>query len=207
MEAINGVLDECVRASGINPEQVVQGVIVGNTAMHHLCAGLPVNPLALAPYVPSVGGAIDFHADRIGLKYHRLLLQFLPNIAGYVGADHVAVVLATEIWKSDDPVMVIDIGTNAEIGLAVDRQIFSCSCAPGPAFEGALSGMGCERRKGRSNLFNWSMTNLTFSLSATNPRSRFCGSGILDIVAELSPQDARQPRSVPLWTSELSHDR
>jgi uncharacterized 2Fe-2S/4Fe-4S cluster protein (DUF4445 family) len=64
-------------------------------------------------------------------------IQPLPNFAGYVGIDHVTVILATQLWKSTHPTMIIDIGTNTEISLAVGGHIFTCSCTSGPAFGGA----------------------------------------------------------------------
>jgi uncharacterized 2Fe-2S/4Fe-4S cluster protein (DUF4445 family) len=138
VEALNDMLNRLCQEAGIRNEQVVLASIVGNTAMHHLFAGLPVNQLALAPYVPSVGEAVAFRAGRIGLQMNTCCyIQPLPNFAGYVGVDHVTVILATQLWKSSHPTMIIDIGTNTEISLAVGGHIFTCSRTSGPAFGGA----------------------------------------------------------------------
>lgn len=186
IEALNDMLNGLCQEADIRNEQVTQAVVVGNTAMHHLFAGLPVNQLALAPYIASVGESIAFRASRIGLLMNpNCYITLLPNIAGYVGADHVAVLLATELWKSAKPTMVIDIGTNTEISLAVDGHIFTCSCASGPAFEGAHIRNGMRASEGAIESFQI-IDNQKFAYTIGNQRPvGICGSGILDVVAEL----------------------
>ena len=186
VEALNIMLDELCRASDVRNEQVVQAVFVGNTAMHHLFAGLPVNQLALAPYVPSVSEALAFRASRVRLQMAPGgYIQLLPNIAGYVGADHMAAILATEVWKAKEPTMLIDIGTNTEISLAVGGKIFSCSCASGPAFEGAHIRNGMRAAEGAIESFQIiDQKKFTYTIGNQKPMG-VCGSGILDIIAEL----------------------
>jgi uncharacterized 2Fe-2S/4Fe-4S cluster protein (DUF4445 family) len=186
VEALNAMLDELCLASNVTQDQVVEAVIVGNTAMHHLFAGLPVRQLALAPYVPAVNEPLSFPAGQVGLRLAPGgMIQLLPNIAGYVGADHVAVIIATRLWKIGHPVMAIDIGTNTEISLAVNGSLYSCSCASGPAFEGAHIRDGMRAAPGAIErvLFIDGVVHI-FTIGEQAPVG-ICGSGILDAVAEL----------------------
>lgn len=186
VDALNDMLDALSMHAQIQKGQIVQALVVGNTAMHHLFAGLPVDQLAMAPYVPSVGEAIALRASQVGLKMAPGgYIQLLPNIAGYVGADHVAAILATEIWKAEVPTMVIDIGTNTEISLAVNGQLYCCSCASGPAFEGAHIRDGMRAAEGAIESFQIIDNQVYFYTIGDQPPIGICGSGILDVVAEL----------------------
>jgi len=118
-------------------EEIVDMVVVGNTAMHHLLLELRVESLAYAPFPPAVGQALDIKARDLGLHIASgAYVYVLPNIAGFVGADHVAMLLATEVWQARGVQIAIDIGTNTEISLVDNGNITTVSCASGPAFEG-----------------------------------------------------------------------
>ncbi len=123
---------------GASARDIVEAVVVCNTAIHHLFLRLPVAQLAAAPYVPALRGAIHVRARDIGLQLAPgAHVHLLPNIAGYVGADHVAMLLATGLSSRRDTVLAIDIGTNTEMCLTHKSKMTSLSCASGPAFEGA----------------------------------------------------------------------
>jgi uncharacterized 2Fe-2S/4Fe-4S cluster protein (DUF4445 family) len=186
VNALNKIIQNVCRSSAINHWQIVDAVIVGNTAMHHLFAGLPVEQLVFAPYVPAVNEAIDIRASDIGIGLAPgAYIHLLPNIAGYVGADHSAVILSTELWKTDKIVMAIDIGTNTEISLVSNGRLLSCSCASGPAFEGAHISNGMRAAPGaieRVQIIDGEIKIFTID---DEPPVGICGSGILDIVAEM----------------------
>jgi uncharacterized 2Fe-2S/4Fe-4S cluster protein (DUF4445 family) len=167
-------------------EHVVEAVVVGNTAMHHLFAGLPVQQLAMSPYVPAVSDALDLRAHDLGLGLAPgARVHLLPNIAGYVGADHVAMILATGVWQSDGPAIALDIGTNTEITLAVGDRLLSCSCASGPAFEGAHIHNGMRAAAGAIERIRLTEDDaLIYTIDNALPVG-ICGSGILDAVAEM----------------------
>jgi uncharacterized 2Fe-2S/4Fe-4S cluster protein (DUF4445 family) len=184
--ALNGMVAEMCGEADVSPEQIVEAVIVGNTAMHHLLAGLPVRQLAMAPYVPAVGEALDLPAGEIELDINPgALIHLPPIIAGFIGADHVSMMLSTDVWQAENNVIALDIGTNTEITLTVGGRMLSCSCASGPAFEGAhiRDGMraapgAIERvqiKDGQPNIY---------TIGEKHPVG-ICGSGILDAVAEL----------------------
>ena len=112
--------------------------IVGNTAMHHLLLKLPVNQLGLSPFVSLTSESLEIKAREIGIKIAPGGYIFLPPpIAGFVGSDHLAMIMATEIYKKKGSYLGIDIGTNTEIVLKSKKAITCVSTASGPAFEGA----------------------------------------------------------------------
>ena len=183
---LNKNIQVVCKASKIHHWQIVDAVIVGNTAMHHLFAGLPVEQLVFAPYVPAVNEPLDLRASDIGIELASgAYVHLLPNIAGYVGADHSAVILSTELSKTDKTVLAIDIGTNTEITLASDKRLLSCSCASGPAFEGAHISNGMRAAPGAIERVQIIDSKIKVFTIDDKPPIGICGSGILDVVAEL----------------------
>jgi uncharacterized 2Fe-2S/4Fe-4S cluster protein (DUF4445 family) len=165
---------------------VVEAVVVGNTAMHHLFLGLAVEQLALAPYVPAVSSAVDLKAREVGLRLAPGAgLHLLPNIAGYVGADHVAMLLAVGIADAKDRVLAIDIGTNTEVCLANHGRLTSLSCASGPAFEGAHIRHGMRAANGAIEHLRFVDEELELQIIGDAVPVGLCGSGILDALAQL----------------------
>ncbi|MCX7854871.1 MAG: ASKHA domain-containing protein [Anaerolineae bacterium] len=179
------VIDLCKQA-GVQPGHVVEAVVVGNTAMHHLFLGLPVRPLGLAPYVPVESAPLDVRARDVGLPLAPgAMVHVLPNVAGFVGADHVAALLATRMDEADRPTLLLDIGTNTEIGLSVGGNLFSCSAASGPAFEGAHIRFGMRAAPGAVERVRIIEGRVYCETVEGAPPVGICGSGILDAVAEL----------------------
>lgn len=167
-------------------EKIEEIVIVGNTTMHHLLLGLSVEKLGKAPYVPVIRQAMDIKARELGLNVaHGAYVHLLPNIAGYVGADHVAMLLATEIYKSKNIIIGIDIGTNTEVALSINGAITSLSCASGPAFEGAGIKHGMRAAKGAIEKVNIKNNEVSFKVIGDIAPIGICGSGILDAISQL----------------------
>jgi len=184
--AINQIAIDLCGEVQTQPENIVEAVVVGNTAMHHLFLRLPTTQLGLAPYVPAVGEALDVKAREVGLNIAPgAYVHLLPNIAGFVGADHVSMLIATEPWKVGKVILAIDIGTNTEVCLVSDDDMTSVSCASGPAFEGAHIQCGMRAASGaieRLRLVNEKVEYQT--IHGTAPVG-LCGSGILDAIAQL----------------------
>jgi len=175
----------CARFS-LTSSHIAEVVIVGNTAMHHLFLGLPVRQLALAPYVPAVSSPVDLKARDVGLATAPgAYVHFLPNIAGFVGADHVAMILSTGLYETGKTALGIDIGTNTEICLAVDGRLRSCSCASGPAFEGAHIRDGMRAAGGAIEKIKITNCTVDYQTIDDEPPLGLCGSGVLDAVAQL----------------------
>jgi len=186
VEGVNTLIKALCESVQVKIEQIFDFVIVGNTAIHHLFAGLPVRQLGLAPYVPAVRQALRFPAREIGLIGAPGARVYMPpNIAGYVGADHIAMLLASDIRNQQGVVVALDIGTNTEVSLIKNGQMVSCSCASGPAFEGAHIHAGMRAAPGaieRAKFFDgeWHVVMID-----DQPAIGVCGSGILDVVAGL----------------------
>jgi uncharacterized 2Fe-2S/4Fe-4S cluster protein (DUF4445 family) len=186
VQDLNTLIKELCADAGFAPTNIAEVVIVGNTAMHHLFLGLPVRQLALAPYVPAVSTPVNIKARDIGLATApSAYVHLLPNIAGFVGADHVAMLLATGLYDTDKTMLGLDIGTNTEISLAAHGSLRSCSCASGPAFEGAHIKDGMRAAGGAIERVRITSSSVDFQTIDDKPPIGLCGSGILDAVAQL----------------------
>ncbi len=192
IRGINELLESLCAKTGINSNEIYEASVVGNTAMHHLFLNINPKYLALSPYVPVVQGPIDIQSQNVGsgvkLNIHSQgNVHVLPVIAGFVGADHVGVILATEIYKSEEICLAIDIGTNTEIALGNEKDILVCSCASGPAFEGAHIKYGMRAATGAIERIQISPKTFEVNyqtIGNSEPRG-ICGSAIVDILAEL----------------------
>ncbi len=183
---LNDLVGElCVQAER-DAADVVEAVLVGNTCMHHLVLGLPVAQLGLAPFVPALAGSYDVKARELGLQLAPgAWVHLLPNIAGFVGADHVSLILASGIHEARDTTLALDIGTNTEIVLATNGRLLSCSCASGPAFEGAHIRDGMRASPGAIERVRLAGDRVEYQTIDAGRPVGICGSGILDGVAEL----------------------
>jgi uncharacterized 2Fe-2S/4Fe-4S cluster protein (DUF4445 family) len=186
VDGLNDLVSKLCDDAGIDRKQIVDAVVVGNTAIHHLFTGLPVAQLGASPYIASVSEPLDIRSAHLGLDLAPGAKVYLPpNIAGYVGADHVSMLLATDAWQATEPTIALDIGTNTEISLAMDGKLLSCSCASGPAFEGAHIHAGMRAGPGAVEYVQITGDDIRVQTIGGRPAVGICGSGILDVVAEL----------------------
>lgn len=193
VDGINKLTESLCASVASEQTQIADFVVVGNTAIHHLFTGLPVNQLGEAPYVAAVQQALQFPAREVGLSGAPGANVYMPpNIAGYVGADHVAMLLASEFNSHSrvpsgqhEVTLALDIGTNTEISLSKDGRIVSCSCASGPAFEGAHIHAGMRASPGAIERARFYDNDWHVATVEDEPPVGLCGSGILDVVAEL----------------------
>jgi uncharacterized 2Fe-2S/4Fe-4S cluster protein (DUF4445 family) len=191
---LNDLADALCRTAERSPTEIVDAVLVGNTCMHHFIMGLPVDQLGRSPFVAVLGESYDIKARDLGLKLATgAYVHLLPNIAGFVGADHVSMVLATGLYQADEVTVGLDIGTNTEISLAVDGRLLSCSCASGPAFEGAHIRDGMRAAPGAVERVRAIDGRVVYQTIDDAPPVGICGSGILDGVAELRRIGAIRP--------------
>lgn len=187
VEALNEMARDLAREAGVATDAIVEAVVGGNTAMHHLLLNLPVAQLARAPYVPALSGAFDVKARDIGLEIAPgAYLHVLPNIAGFVGGDHVAMLLAIGIRDATAPVLAIDIGTNTEVCLAANGRLTSVSCASGPAFEGGHIRDGMRAAEGAIERVEIRDGDVHIQVIGETAPVGICGSGILDALGELT---------------------
>jgi uncharacterized 2Fe-2S/4Fe-4S cluster protein (DUF4445 family) len=185
---INKLLLDACEAAGVNISDVYDAVLVGNTVMHHIFLGISPRFVALSPYPPAISSSTTVRAKDIGLKMNPAANVYVPpNVAGFVGADAVADVLATEIYKSKSLSIMIDVGTNTEIVLGNAQRTISCSCASGPAFEGGHIEFGMRAEPGAIENVYVDPSNLEPGFKTVGderPRG-VCGSGIVDAVAAM----------------------
>jgi len=186
VEALNRLVVELCAAASAEAKEIVEAVVVGNTAIHHLLLGLPVKQLAYSPFVPAVQDALDIKARDIGLNIAPgAYVHLPPNIAGFVGADHVAMLLATEATQTKGVVIALDIGTNTEVSLIDNGEITSVSCASGPAFEGAHIKDGMSAASGAIERLRVVNGRIQCQTIGEMPPVGLCGSGVLDAIAQL----------------------
>lgn len=184
--AINELCADLCSEAGARPKEIVEAVVVGNTAMHHLFLNLPVRQLALSPFVPAVGQAVEVKARDLDLDIATgAYVYLLPNIAGFVGADHVAMLLATGVVEAEGPIVTLDIGTNTEISLINNGEVTTVSCASGPAFEGGHIKYGMRAAAGAIERLRIDTDKIQYQTIDGAPPVGICGSGILDALSQL----------------------
>ena len=186
VDAINELCADLCAEADTKSEEIVEAVVVGNTAMHHLFLRLPVKQLALSPFVPAISRALEVRAGELGLNIAPgAYVHLLPNIAGFVGADHVSMLLATDAWQAKKTTVALDIGTNTEVSLICKGKIAATSCASGPAFEGGHIKYGMRAATGAIERLRINGDKIQYQTIDGAPPVGICGSGILDALAQL----------------------
>jgi uncharacterized 2Fe-2S/4Fe-4S cluster protein (DUF4445 family) len=220
VETLNKLLAGMCAEAHVPPGSVLDAVLVGNTVMHHLVAGLPVEQLGHAPFAPATTQPLNIPARELGFTLGPGANVYLPPvIAGYVGADHIAMLLSTgmsSVSEDIEPrsreeleegylkssrlrgknIIALDIGTNTEIALLAGGRITCCSCASGPAFEGAHIREGMRAAPGAIERARWSDGKILWQSIEDQPPVGICGSGILDVVAALQDGGLLKPTGV-----------
>ncbi|MHA1518937.1 MAG: ASKHA domain-containing protein [Promethearchaeota archaeon] len=198
INAFNQIITNLVRQEDIAPKQISEFVLVGNTAMHHLFFGLPVGALGRSPYLPAIKEALYKTSDEIFFERLELssrlrlgeetMIYSPPIIAGFVGGDTVADIIAVRQDKYPTNVLVVDIGTNGEMTLGDEKNgIIAASVAAGPAFEGAQITFGMRGETGAIERIVIDPLTLIPEIEVIGNTSPIglCGSAIIDIVAEM----------------------
>jgi uncharacterized 2Fe-2S/4Fe-4S cluster protein (DUF4445 family) len=186
VDAINELCTDLCAEAGAKAEEILEAVVVGNTAMHHLLLRLPVKQLVLSPFVPAVSQALEVRAGELGLNIAPgAHVHLLPNIAGFVGSDHVSMLLATDAWQGKETTVALDIGTNTEVSLIYKGKIATTSCASGPAFEGGHIKYGMRAATGAIERLRIDGGKIQYQTIDGAPPVGICGSGILDALAQL----------------------
>ncbi len=202
-EAINNLLAQVADEAGIGINDILELTFVGNPIMHHLLLG--INPIELggAPFALATDGAVRLWASELELKVHpNARVYVLPCIAGHVGADTAGVILSEGPHLREEMTLLVDVGTNAEIVLGNRRHLMAASSPTGPAFEGAQISCGQRAAPGAVERVRidpqtlepkfkiigcdlWSDEPDFASQSAATGVTGICGSGIIEIIAEM----------------------
>lgn len=171
----------------VEPGKVYEIVVAGNPVMRDLFFGYSVESLGKSPYEPLSVKPVHKTAKELGLTANpKLKVYGLPLIGGFVGADAIALVLATELYKSEKISMAIDIGTNTEIVLGNNDRLIATSCAAGPAFEGCSIAYGMGGVSGAIKEVRIEEDgNVSYKTVGDAPPIGICGSGLIDTLAEL----------------------
>jgi uncharacterized 2Fe-2S/4Fe-4S cluster protein (DUF4445 family) len=188
IEGVNQLIKETCKDSGVSPDDVYEMTVSGNTAMHHIFLGIPPDNVALMPYPAALQSSMNVKAKELSLNMNRgAYVHVLSTIAGFVGGDAVADILATGIHEADELSMLVDIGTNTEIVLGNKDRLVACSCASGPAFEGAHIKHGMRASTGAIEQvwINPDTFDVGYKTVDNGQPRGLCGSAIVDVVAEL----------------------
>jgi uncharacterized 2Fe-2S/4Fe-4S cluster protein (DUF4445 family) len=183
----------------LTKEDIEDITIGGNTAMHHILLKLDPEHMGLAPFPPVIHHSLDIKARDLGIHINPSSYVFvLPNEAGFVGADNVGVLIAEEPYNIDEIQLIIDIGTNGELVLGNRHKLISSSCATGPALEGAQISFGMRAAPGaierieidpETHMVDYKVIGRDAWRKYSEPGEMkakgICGSGILDLLADL----------------------
>ncbi len=201
--ALNDLISEVCTESGVDPLDILDTVFVGNPIMHHLFLGIDPTELGGAPFALAVSGAVHSWASDLHLALNPgTRVYMLPCIAGHVGADAAAATLSEGPHRQDEMMLLVDIGTNAEIVLGNQQRVVAASSPTGPAFEGAEISCGQRAAPGaiervridpltlepRFRIIGtepWSDEAGFADLSAATGVTGVCGSGIIEVIAEM----------------------
>ncbi len=225
-DAINALAIEIAAEVAVDPTLIVESVIVCNPVMHHLLLGIDPVELGQAPFALATSGSLtldardlDFTALNVSARVY-----LLPCIAGHVGADAAAVALSEEPDKSDDLVLIVDVGTNAEILLGDKTRVLACSSPTGPAFEGAQISAGQRAAPGAIERIEidpatktprfrvigsdlWSDDPGFAEATASSGITGICGSGIIEAVAEMRMAGLLDPSGLIGSAEQTGTDR
>ena len=187
VEGTNNVLSHTCAQVGAHPQNVYEVTVVGNTAIHHFFLGIDPKYVAISPFTPALKRSINVKARELGINIcPEGNVHLAPVIAGLVGADAVADLLASCIHESEELSLLFDIGTNTEIFIGNSEDILSCSCASGPAFEGGQVKYGMRAVAGAIEKVSiTSDYKVKYSTIDDEAPRGLCGSAMVDVLAEL----------------------
>jgi uncharacterized 2Fe-2S/4Fe-4S cluster protein (DUF4445 family) len=199
---LNRHVEQICGESGVLAKWIYKVVVVGNTCMHHLLLGIDPSYVGLAPYAPVMRHALVLPARELFLKVApEARVCLLPIVAGFVGADAVAVALATRIYDSAELRVAVDIGTNGEVLLGSRQRLWACSAPAGPALEGAQIRHGMRGAAGAIDRATVDAGGIHVHTIGEAAAQGICGSGLIDLMAGLL--DA----GVVDWTGLIDLDR
>lgn len=192
---LNQGIKNLLKNNNIKNDNVYHTTVVGNTVMIHTLLGLETESISKSPYIPLFTDKLDLSPDECGLNLNQGgIVQILPSISGYIGADIMGDMLAIDInnnFKNTSTIdLMVDIGTNGELVLSTEKEIYTCSTAAGPAFEGANIAFGMAGIPGAISEFKFnSEGDISYKTIKNEKAKGICGSGLLDIVAQLYKND------------------
>ncbi len=183
---LNQHIEQVCRDSGVLAKWIYKVVVVGNTCMHHVLLGIDPSYVGLAPYAPVMRHPLTLAARELFLKVNpEARVCLLPIVAGFVGADAVAVALATRMDESPEIRIAVDIGTNGEVLLGSREHLWACSAPAGPALEGAQIRHGMRAALGAIDRVTIEDGDRQLHTIGEASAQGICGSGLIDAIAVL----------------------
>lgn len=203
VDAVDEMIGELCQQAGIPRERIYEIAFAGNTTMQQLLCGIDTSALGEVPFVPATSRAMTFPAADLGLHIHPRGSGYVMSvIGGFVGGDTVAGILATGLAEAEGPTLLVDIGTNGEIVLQANGKLLAASTAAGPAFEGARISCGM---RGATGAIEKVVVDgrLRTNVIGNVPPVGLCGSGLIDVAAELLRHQILTPQGRLLPPDEL----
>ena len=188
LDTINDLIERACKRTKAQSCEIVKATISGNSTMMHLLLGIPAASIRLTPFVTAVNHIPTLTAAEVGLKVHsQAIVDCLPGVASYVGADISAGVLASGMDYSDEVILFMDVGTNGEIVLGSRDWLVTCACSAGPAFEGSgvLDGMRATKGAIEEVWINGDTYDPAFRVIGNVKPRGLCGSGLIALLAEM----------------------
>jgi uncharacterized 2Fe-2S/4Fe-4S cluster protein (DUF4445 family)/predicted metal-binding protein len=186
---INEMIEELCKKAGLQREEITYAAIAGNTIMEHIFAGLKPDGMGFAPFQPESLFGEEKKAAMLGLQIAaEAKLYLFPAVAAYIGGDITADIIALQMQKSREKILLLDIGTNGEMALGDEGGILSCATAAGPAFEGGQISIGMPAVEGAISAVRLERTGngrpgfLVDVIGGGEARG-ICGSGLIDALA------------------------
>jgi uncharacterized 2Fe-2S/4Fe-4S cluster protein (DUF4445 family) len=188
VSGLNSAIAHLCESQKLEPEHIYALAVAGNTTMTHLFMGLNPRWIIREPYIPVVNAPGVMKADALGLHVHpRARVLIFPNIGSYFGGDLIAGILFSEINKTSQTCILVDVGTNAEVVLGNKNWLIACAGAAGPALEGGVTRMGMTAGPGVIDQISLETDTLGFNIHTIDdlPPKGICGSGVIDLAARL----------------------
>jgi uncharacterized 2Fe-2S/4Fe-4S cluster protein (DUF4445 family) len=188
LTTINKLLERACQRAKVDSHEIFKVTVSGNSTMMHLLLGIPAESIRLMPFVTAVNDTPPLTAGEVGFDVHPdALVDCLPGIASYVGADISAGVLSSGMDDTDTVSLFLDIGTNGETVLGSHDWLVTCACSAGPAFEGAgvLDGMRATRGAIEEVWIHGQTYEPNYRVIGDAKPRGFCGSGLISLLAEL----------------------
>ncbi|MFH1090601.1 MAG: ASKHA domain-containing protein [Pseudomonadota bacterium] len=182
-----GALELC-RGYGLDPERITAAAVAGNTSMTHFFLGLPVYTLIREPYTPIINRPQGLTAAQVGLNVSpEAPVLVMPNKGAYLGGDLMAGLAAAGFPRAEEPCFLVDVGTNAEVVLGQKDWLVGAAGAAGPALEGGAAAMGMTAGPGAIDRVRIDRETKALSWRTVDggPPRGLCGSGLIDLLAEL----------------------
>jgi uncharacterized 2Fe-2S/4Fe-4S cluster protein (DUF4445 family) len=187
-ETVETLLIRLEKRTGISSEGIHKATVAGNTTMIHLFLEIPPESIRRTPYIPAVNFPQRYRAKELNFSIHpEGIVDCLPGVASYVGADISSGVLASGLSGADELTLFLDVGTNGETVLGTEEWMLTCACSAGPAFEGAGVVHGMRATKGAiEEVWVHSQTfEPTYRVIAGGKPTGLCGSGLISLLSEL----------------------